>query len=125
MPSSRFLAVASVIAGALVATTAQAHPRLVAANPAPNAVVSAPQMVQLRFSERLVDHFSGADILRRSDRGQAPSKLNGTHARLERNGTTMTIQLDRPLSKGAYQLAWHVVSTDTHRMSGSYNFQVR
>ena len=30
-----------------------------------------------------------------------------------------------PLSSGTYVVAWHAVSTDTHRVAGRYSFTVR
>ena len=114
----------AILTASLFAAAAQAHPRLISASPAPNAAVAAPRQIQLHFSERLVSRFSGAEIMRDGGRGHAPSRLNGT-ARLEPGDTTLTITPASPLAKGAYRLVWHVVSVDTHRVSGSYNFSVR
>jgi methionine-rich copper-binding protein CopC len=109
---------------AIVTASLMAHPRLISASPAANAAVGAPRQIQLHFSERLVPRFSGADIMRDVGKGCPPSKMNGS-ARLGPDGTTLTITPAGPLAKGLYRLAWHVVSVDTHRVSGSYTFQVR
>lgn len=125
MSHIRMSAALTIAAGALLAIPAQAHPRLVNANPAPNSVVAAPRAVQLRFSERLVSRFTTADLLRTAAKGQAPAKLAGTRVRLETDSKTLTVIPARPLAPGAYQLMWRAVSVDTHRVSGSYNFRVR
>jgi methionine-rich copper-binding protein CopC len=114
-----------VLTAVFIASTAQAHPRLVASNPAPNSVVSALQSIQLSFSEKLVEQSSGADILRLGGKGHAPTKITGAHSWLERNGKAMTIQLERLLDSGSYQLVWRAESTDMHQLSGNFNFQVK
>ena len=45
------------------ASTAYAHPKLVSASPGPNATVAKPARVELRFSEKLMPKFSGADLM--------------------------------------------------------------
>lgn len=52
-----FLPTAVVLLG--LAGAAQAHPKLVSASPAPNAMVAKPANVTLRFSEKLMPKFSG------------------------------------------------------------------
>ncbi|MEO6717500.1 MAG: copper homeostasis periplasmic binding protein CopC [Novosphingobium sp.] len=121
---SAAIALATGIAMAM-GVPAQAHPRLIGANPSPNSVVAAPRSVQLRFNEQLVRRFTGADILRKGGAGQAPSKLPGTRVSLEADGKTLTVMPGRPLAAGTYQLMWRAVSVDTHRVSGSYDFRVR
>ncbi len=44
-----------------LASAAQAHPKLLSASPAPNATVAKPARLALRFSEKLMPKFSGAD----------------------------------------------------------------
>ena len=46
-----------------VAGVAQAHPKLLSASPAPNAIVARPAHLALRFSEKLMPKFSGADLM--------------------------------------------------------------
>jgi methionine-rich copper-binding protein CopC len=46
----------------LAAAQAQAHAKLLAANPPSNATVAAPKQIVLKFSERLQPRFSGFDI---------------------------------------------------------------
>lgn len=110
--------------GALVAVPAMSHPRLVAANPAANATIAAPRALQLRFSETLVARFSGANLAVLGP-NRAVSNVFGLTSRVESDGKTLTIVPRAPLRPGIYRLAWHAVSTDTHRLQGAYAFRVR
>ena len=38
---------------------------------------------------------------------------------------TLVLTLAKPLMAGSYQVAWHVVSTDTHRIQGNLAFTVK
>lgn len=125
MSQIRISAALAIAAGIVMAVPAQAHPRLVSANPAPNSVVAAPRLVQLRFNERLISRLTGVDILQIGAKGQAPAKLPGTRVRLEAGGKTVTVIPGRSLKAGSYQLLWRAVAVDTHRVSGSYDFRVR
>lgn len=121
-----FLAL-TLAAAALSATAASAHPKLLSANPAPNAVVTAPARLQLAFSEGLVAQFSGAELVMTDMPGMkmsSPMKMS-VKASLAPDGKTLVLALAKPLSRGTYKLDWHVVSTDTHRVQGSYAFKVK
>ena len=37
----------------------------------------------------------------------------------------LVLTLAKPLMAGSYQVAWHVVSTDTHRIQGNLAFTVK
>ena len=41
------------------------------------------------------------------------------------DGRTLVIAPKSPLGAGTYSVAWHVVSGDTHRITGNYAFAVR
>ena len=56
-------------AAILAATPAAAHPKLVAAQPAPNGIAAATSRLQLKFSERLIARFSGAELVMIISRG--------------------------------------------------------
>lgn len=112
---------------AIVATAAQAHPRLATAMPAADAVVTAPTKVQLAFSEALVAQFSGIDLTMTEMPGMkmGPMKMNGVKAALAPDGKTLVATFAKPLSAGTYKVDYHIVSTDTHRVQGSYTFKVK
>lgn len=122
----RFAPVAAVML--LVApVAAYAHPKLVSATPAPNAVTAPTARLQLVFSEALVAQFSGADLVMTEMPGMkmnAPMKMSATAA-IGHGGKTLVVTLPRALPVGIYKLNYHVVSTDTHRVEGSYSFRVR
>lgn len=120
---------ASIVAVALLVApvAAYAHPKLVSATPAPNAVSAPTARLQLVFSEGLVAQFSGADLVMTEMPGMkmnAPMKMPVTAA-LGADGKTLLVTLPRALSAGTYKLSYHVVSTDTHRVEGNYSFRVR
>ncbi len=109
-----------------LAGVAQAHPRLVSASPAPNATVAAPARVELRFSEKLMPKFSGADLLMTGHGGKAHAPMKvASAATVARDGRTLVIAPRSRLGAGTYSIAWHVVSADTHRITGTHAFAVR
>lgn len=109
-----------------VASAVQAHPKLVSASPAPNATVAKPARVALRFSEKLMPKFSGADLMMTGHGGttHAPMKIAAA-AGVASDGRTLVVTPKSPLNPGSYSLAWHIVSADTHRVAGSYAFAVK
>jgi methionine-rich copper-binding protein CopC len=114
-------------AAIFVAAPALAHPKLVSATPAPNAIVGSPARLQLTFSETLVANFSGVDLVMTDMPGMrmsSPMKVKVATA-LAPDGKTVVVTLAKPLPRGAYKVDWHVVSTDTHRVQGSYVFKVK
>lgn len=116
-----------VAAALIVPASAIAHPKLVSATPAPNAVVAPPVKLELAFSETLVAKFSGVDLTMTDMPGMkmaSPMKMPVAVA-LASDGKTMVVTLARPLPRGAYKLDWHAVSTDTHREQGSFTFKVK
>ncbi|MCP3736276.1 copper homeostasis periplasmic binding protein CopC [Sphingomonas sp. RP10(2022)] len=113
-------------AAALVtfAGTASAHPKLVSASPAANATVAKPAHIELRFSEKLMPTFSKADLTMAAMPGMAAMKMAST-ATLSSDGQTLVITPKTSLPSGRYSVAWHVVSTDTHKVAGTYAFAVK
>ncbi|MBI0477295.1 copper resistance protein CopC [Sphingomonas sp. MA1305] len=108
----------------MFAGTANAHPKLVSATPAANATVAKPARIQLRFSEKLVSAFSKADLIMAAMPGMPEMKIASTAA-LAADGQTLVITPKAPLSSGRYNVAWHVVSTDTHKVAGNDAFAVK
>ncbi len=108
------------------AGVAQAHPKLLSASPAPNATVAKPARVTLQFSEKLMPKFSGADLVMTGHGGteHAPMKVAAV-ATVGGDGRTLVITPKAPLAAGRYSVAWHVVSADTHRVTGNVAFAVK
>ncbi len=123
----RLLLAGLVAAGLLTAATANAHPTLVQTTPAANATTATPARIELRFSERIVEAFSGADLLMVDMPGMKmdkPSKEPATAA-ISADGMTLTLTPAKPLPAGTYRVDYHAVSTDTHRITGSFSFRVK
>jgi methionine-rich copper-binding protein CopC len=120
------LAATAALTLAAIPSLASAHPKLVAATPAANAAVSRPTTIALTFSEDLVAPLSGIDLVMTAMPGMAshkPMPITGIAAKAK--GRTLAIALPRPLPTGTYQLTWHAVASDQHRVEGSYAFTVR
>ena len=123
----RFIMACVVIASVLGGVAAQAHPELVQTMPAANATTTSPAKIELRFSERLVAEFSGANLLMVDMPGMKmdqPSQETAT-AVLGADGMTLTLTPAKPLAAGTYRVDYHVVSTDTHKMAGTFSFRVK
>ncbi|URW75841.1 copper homeostasis periplasmic binding protein CopC [Sphingomonas donggukensis] len=121
------IGILAAVAALATASPALAHPKLVSATPAPNASVAATGRLQLTFSEPLVAKFSGVELVMTDMPGMkmsTPMKMTASTA-VGPDGKTVVVTLAKPLPRGTYRLDWHVVSSDTHRVKGSYGFMVR
>lgn len=122
--SRAIFAAATTVVGLLTAAgAAQAHPRLLSASPAANAVVGSTRTVQLRFSERLEPRFSGAEVAMLT--GGRTTPVRGAVSAVAADRVTLIVTLPAPLRQGQYQVSWRVVAADSHRITGSYAFRVR
>jgi copper resistance protein C len=117
-----------VLAALAFAGSAQAHTRLVSSSPAANATVAKPGRVVLTFNERVVARFTGVELTMTSMPGMAahqPMVISGFTSAMSADGKTLTLMMRRALSAGTYQVKWHAVGDDTHRMEGTYTFSVK
>jgi copper resistance protein C len=112
----------TLIGCVLGATVASAHPKLVTTEPPAGAVTSgSPTELRLKFSEELVLKFSGAEV--KDKQGQ---KLAiGAPVTDPANKKLLVVPVPTPLPPGVYNVDWHAVAADTHRIEGSYSFTVR
>lgn len=117
----------TLVASLALPSAAMAHPKLLSATPAEKSTVSNVKQAKLTFSESLVGPVSGVDLLTTGMAGtsHAPSKVAGVKTALGADGKTLVATFPRALAAGTYQLDWHAVSTDTHRVKGSYSFTVK
>ncbi len=121
MRTKHILGLAAVAAISL-STAALAHPALKAENPAPNAVVtSSLKEVRLTFSEAVVPAFSGVTL---TDLAGKPVSMGMPHLDAK-NRKQLVVPLMGKLGAGKYQLAWHAVADDSHRVTGKYAFSVK
>ena len=99
------------------AAAAHAHASLAHASPSVGSIVSvAPHEVILTFTERLEAAFSTLTVM----------DANGTEVsqgKAQVNDNAMRISL-KPLNPGTYKVNWRAVSTDTHKIEGSFTFSV-
>ncbi|NLS28427.1 Copper resistance protein C [Sphingomonas sp. S2M10] len=94
--------------------------------PAANASVPAPSRITLTFSEGLMPKLSGAEIVMTGMPGMPNHRMAVTGFKTSVEGDkTLVLTLAKPLMAGSYQVAWHVVSTDTHRIQGNLAFTVK
>jgi len=123
------IAASALAAAALFAAgPAFAHAKLVSAAPAADAKASNVRTLSLNFSETLIEKMSGVEIVMTGMPGMtnhAPMKVSGFKTALAGGGKAMTITLPRALPAGTYDVKWHAVTADTHRIEGSYSFSVK
>ena len=96
------------------------HPVLEASDPGQGATVSSPKEVRLTFTENLIARFSGLTIKDQSGRaiGTASPSVDPNDKR------QLIVPISTPLPPGAYDVDWHAVGADTHRITGHFSFRV-
>lgn len=120
------LLVAPALAMLALPGAALAHPKLLSSNPAANTAVAKPTKLTLTFSETLVAPLSGIELVMTGMPGMAnhaPMPIKGFATAV--SGKVLTVTLPRALPAGSYQLKWHAVAGDQHRIEGQYAFAVR
>lgn len=120
-----FLTAAAALALALPGVAA-AHSKLVSSTPAANATVAKPTKLTLTFSETFLAPMSGAELVMTGMPGMAnhdPMPIKGF--KTDVNGKTMTLTFPRALPAGSYDIKWHIVGADQHKMEGGYSFNVK
>src|SRR5690349_12483113 len=115
------LALLSLVAGALVPASAFAHATIVSTTPADQQVLKVqPREVRLKWSEA-VD--LGSHAVRLLD--SSGSEVATAPARHAPGGeATAVLSLPPGLAHGTYVVAWRVVSSDSHPVSGAFSFSV-
>jgi len=110
----------AVLIAGLMGGLAHAHPALETAVPGQGATVSSPKEIRLTFTDDLVAKFSGLTV--KDQNGQpietANPTLDPSHKRL------LIVPISKALPPGTYDVDWHAVSVDTHRVSGHFSFKV-
>ncbi|ANI77020.1 MULTISPECIES: copper homeostasis periplasmic binding protein CopC [Sphingobium] len=118
----------AAVALATLPAVAMAHPKLLSSNPAANATVAKPNKLTLTFSEKLLAPLSGVDLTMTGMPGMAdhaPMPIKGFKTAVEGDGKTLAITLPRALPAGSYDLSWHIVGADQHKIAGKYSFSVK
>ena len=116
------LAFAATLTLTLGATVANAHPKLLAASPAAGGVsAGSPRAIRMTFSEPIFPKLSGL-TLRRQGGGVVKTAAASVDPA---NRKQLVTPLAAALKAGRYRVAWHAVSTDTHRVQGQFDFTVK
>jgi copper resistance protein C len=115
------LAALAVLAMGVLASSADAHPKLMSVSPAADVSSKAsPKEIRLNFSEGVIAKFSGLEL--KDEAGKTITTgvpVNDTGDRSQ-----LVVPLPAPLMAGRYTVTWHAVSEDTHRVKGEYSFEV-
>ncbi len=118
----RYLALLVLAAVMVASGPARAHALLQKTIPAVGAEVSpGPASLRLHFSEGIELAFSGVAIAMADGVAITPRSLTLDPA----DDATLVVSLSAPLAPGQYEVAWHVVSVDTHKTQGHYGFAVK
>jgi methionine-rich copper-binding protein CopC len=111
----------AVLALGLLATSANAHPKLISASPSADVSSKvAPTEIKLNFSEGVIAKFSGLEL--KDDAGKTIA--TGVPVNDPKDQKQLVVPLPAPLTAGHYTITWHAVSEDTHRVKGEYWFGV-
>jgi methionine-rich copper-binding protein CopC len=101
---------------------AQAHTQLRKSVPAAGAVMdAAPTEIRLQFHEKIEPNISHVSV--ETNGGQAVAI--GPAAADPNDKSALVVRLAEPLRPGTYKVNWRVISADTHKVKGSFSFQVR
>jgi methionine-rich copper-binding protein CopC len=114
------LAAVTLIAATLGAGVAYAHPELQSAEPAAGKPSPPPKQIRIIFNENVIPQFSGVELKDQSGKVVATGKATTDPT----NKKLMIVPVKDLLAPGDYQVEWHAVSDDTHRVKGSYSFSV-
>ena len=124
----RTLGFIAVSAGLALAAPAFAHTHVVSSTPTASAIVSKVQSVTITFNEAFMPALSGLEILMTGMpgmEGHHPAmKIAGIQVASSADRKTLIATLSRPLAAGSYDVNWHAVGDDTHRMTGKVSFTV-
>jgi methionine-rich copper-binding protein CopC len=100
---------------------ATAHAVLVRSSPAASSVLKqAPKEIRLSFNENVEPRFSSITL----NRGDGGKVETGSVTADPRKRTDLVLPLSE-LQPGKYQVQWQMMSTDTHRINGSFAFEIR
>lgn len=126
MRGSLHIVAAAVLAVGL-GSGAQAHTKLVSANPAPNSTIRSTKSLHLGFSGKLMPKLTRVDLFMvgMGGRPHAPMRIKGAQTSFTADGKTVLVKLAQPLAPGTYRIHYQGLSVDTHKAQGSFTFAVK
>ncbi len=111
----------AVLALAAPLRSAQAHPRLLAAEPAAESrLTTLPTRLSLSFSERLTLALSRLTLSDSAGRAVALDTLRAGAA----DGKSLTARIRGALAPGRYVVRWQAAGADGHPLRGEYRFEI-
>ncbi len=111
-----------VMLAGLLPGAAQAHAHLKKSiPPAAATVATGPSEIRLQFDETVEPLFSKISVVAKE--GKAVTSEPATSDPNDK--TTLIVKFAQPLQAGSYKVNWQAVSADTHKIKGSFTFQVR
>jgi copper resistance protein C len=111
----------AVLAMGALASSADAHPKLMSVSPAADVSSKvSPKEIKLNFSEGVIAKFSGLEL--KDEAGKTIT--TGLPVNDPGDRKQLVVPLTAPLMAGRYTVNWHAVSEDTHRVKGEYSFEV-
>jgi len=108
------------LAAVLAAGAAEAHPKLTGVWPSADATVSAPDVIRLKFSERLIPRLSHVDLTAADGK-----PIKTANPSVATDGKQLSLKPAARLKPGTYTIGWTAVSVDTHRVQGKSRFTVK
>lgn len=112
--------VLAVLMTILLGNLAYAHPQLQSTEPAAGVATASPKEIRITFSEPVIPRFSGIELKDQSGKLITTGKSETAPA----NRKILVVPIKEQLAPGAYNVEWHAVSDDTHRVNGNYSFSV-
>ena len=115
-------AVSIAVCAVLAVSAAQAHPRLMRAEPAPGSTVAtSPTAIRLTFSIPIEVRFSRVRLV--DSTGQ---QIHLSAATVDpHDAKEVVVAVPAPLIAGDYRVEWRVVGVDTHWKAGRYAFRIK
>ena len=121
MSHTNTLRIAASLALALAVSAASAHALLKQATPAVGGTVkTSPAEIRIKFSEGVEPRFSSVAL---ATAAGAPAPV-GKPSVDPTDNSTLIAAVSQALKPGVYKVTWRVVSVDTHKTQGSFNFTV-
>jgi copper resistance protein C len=119
-PLTRLVGAAALLLSLGLSAPALAHATLVSATPAANGMAMPPPTeIRLKFSEGVEPKFTKVKVT-----GPGKKAIETGPVKLDPNDQTqLIVPLKAPLPDGNYTVDWQAVSSDGHKVKGSYHFE--
>jgi methionine-rich copper-binding protein CopC len=120
---TRTLRAGAFAVGLLLAVGSQAfaHAMLETATPSAGSTVATADKIRLSFTEALEPHFSTITLTTKDGKPVATPKAASDPT----DAKALVLTPTAPLAPGSYHVAWAVVSVDTHKTQGAFDFTVK